>query len=44
MPGQDRKQDGGAWKERETDQGLFLANYSHCESQDVKREARKVNI
>ena len=28
IPGQRKKQDGGAWKERETDQGVFLANYS----------------
>ena len=44
IPGRDRKQDGGAWKDRETDQGLLLANYSHYESKDVQREARMVNI
>ena len=30
--GRGRKQDGGTWKERETDQGLLLGNYSHHES------------
>ena len=28
IPGQGEMQDGGAWKEREIDQGLFLASYS----------------
>ena len=43
IPGQGKKQDGGAWKEQEIDQGLFLANYSQYVSYDFKREAKKIN-
>ena len=31
------------WKEREIDQGLFIANHPQYVSQDFKREAKKIN-